>query len=133
MENLVSGFRFCGVYPFNRDAQRPKSPSENFNPSSLAKRTGLKYIPLYSPARPRPSLESPFTPKFSVGEVLKYQRSFEEGYDVPNPQYAVWLSMYHPEASSSRFHPSSTDLLSLPLLDSPPLSPVNTEVVEREG
>lgn len=24
MENLVSGFRFCGVYPFNRNAQRLK-------------------------------------------------------------------------------------------------------------
>lgn len=42
MENLVLGFRFCGVYPFNRDAQWPKSPSENFNPSSLAEKTGLK-------------------------------------------------------------------------------------------
>ena len=77
MENLVSGFRFCGIYPFNRDAQQSRSQSENLNPSSLA-----KHVPLYSPARP--SLESPSTPKFSVDEVLEYQRRFEGSYNVPN-------------------------------------------------
>ena len=128
MDNLVSGFRFCGVYPFNRDAQRPKSPSENFNPSSLAEKTGLKYIPLYSPARP--SRESPSTPKFSVDDVLEYQHRFEEGYNVPNAHYEAWLSMYHPDALSSRFQPSSPDLLSLPF-DSPPSSPIETETDVR--
>lgn len=58
MENLISGFRFCGVYPFNRDAQRPKLPPSKFDPLSLPQKTGLKYIPFYSPAR-RPRSHTP--------------------------------------------------------------------------
>ena len=131
MENLISGFRFCGVYPFNRDAQRPKSSLPNFNPLSLAKKTGLKYIPLYSPAKP--SLESPSTPKFSVDEVMKYQQRFEEGYDIPNPHYEAWLSMYHPEVLS-KYQPRSPSLqFSLSsFFDSPPSSPVGSDVADPE-
>ena len=69
----------------------------------------------------RPSLEFPSTLKFSVDEVLEYQRGFE-GYNVPNTRYEAWLSMYHPEALS-RFQPSPPALLSLPF-DSSPSSPI---------
>ena len=31
-------------------------------------------------------------------ETLKYQRRFEEGYDIPDPRYQRWLALYHPEA-----------------------------------
>lgn len=47
--NIIAGFRTCGVCPFNRNAI-PLSKSV-FKPESLAKDTGLAYIPLYSPAQ----------------------------------------------------------------------------------
>jgi hypothetical protein len=79
----------------------------------------------------QPSLEAPSTPKFSVDDVLKYQRRFEEGYNVPDAHYEAWLSMYHPEALS-RFQPSSPDLLSLPFY-LPPSSSIETESGVRKG
>ena len=53
MKNIVSGFKVTGVYPVDRHAI--KLPSErsqqSFRPESLAKESGLAYIPLYSPHR----------------------------------------------------------------------------------
>ena len=134
MENLVSGFHFCGVYPFNRDAQRPKLPPSKFDPLSLPQKTGLKYIPLYSPAR-RPQ-QPHSTPRFSVEEVLKNQRRFECGYDTPNPEYEAWLAMYHPEALHKCASRESLDVHSSLSVScsSPPLSPVDGgEVTKRKG
>ena len=128
MENMVSGFRYCGVYPFNRDAQRPRSSPAKFDPLSLSKKTGLKYIPLYSPAK-HPHCSSS-TPKFSVKEVVKYQRQFEEGYDISNPRYESWIRMYHPEALHKRAPSQSSDMnlsLGSPLY-SPPVSPGDSDV-----
>ena len=53
MENIISSFRITGVCPFNRSATKTASEKNRFSsfePDSLAKRTGLSYIPLYSPA-----------------------------------------------------------------------------------
>ena len=52
LANIVAGFRVTGVCPFNRNAIRlPSEESTKFNPEALPKSTGIKYIPLYSPAR----------------------------------------------------------------------------------
>ena len=53
MTNIIAGFRTTGVYPFNRDALQSKVLSSSFDPTSLSTRTGLKFIPLYSPAAPQ--------------------------------------------------------------------------------
>ena len=125
---MVSGFRYCGVYPFNRDAQRPRSSPAKFDPLSLSKKTSLKYIPLYSPAK-HPHCSSS-TPNFSVKEVVKYQHHFEEGYDISNPRYESWIRMYHPEALHECAPSRSSDMnlsLGSPLY-SPPVSPGDSDV-----
>ena len=46
---------------------------------------------------------------FSVEEIVKYQRRYEEGYDIPDPRYDCWVTMYHPEseaASKENSHPT---------------------------
>ena len=53
MTNILGGFRTTGVYPFNRNALQLKTMSTTFDSSSLTERTGLKFIPLYSPAVPQ--------------------------------------------------------------------------------
>ena len=54
MTNIIGGFKVTGIFPFNRDALLPSSPV----PNSLCQRTGLKFIPLFSPASCRPIRES---------------------------------------------------------------------------
>ena len=52
LPNIVAGFRVTGVCPFNRNAVRlPSEARTKFDPEALPKSTGIKYIPLYSPAR----------------------------------------------------------------------------------
>ena len=54
MSSVIGGFRTTGVYLFDRHALQPATNTPTrFNPASLCNRTGLKFIPLYSPARQR--------------------------------------------------------------------------------
>ena len=53
LANITAGFRVTDICPFNRNAislpsEEPKS--RKFNPEALPQATGIKYIPLYSPA-----------------------------------------------------------------------------------
>ena len=52
-ENIIKSFKATGICPFNRGAVHLSNDDEfsSFKPSNLAERTGLAYIPLYSPAR----------------------------------------------------------------------------------
>ena len=53
IRNIMGGFKVCSIFPFNRDAIRPPLQSVPKEMESLAKRSGLAYIPLYSPAKER--------------------------------------------------------------------------------
>ena len=54
MKNVMSGFRVCGICPFNREVlTKPEEQYSSFKPEALPQLSGLKYIPLYSPARVR--------------------------------------------------------------------------------
>ena len=69
---------------------------------SLSRKTGLKYIPLYTH---RTSPRTPQTPSFTDEEICLYQRRYEEGYDLSiDSRYNCWLKMYHPSN-----HDVSTD------------------------
>lgn len=52
MSNIISGFEVAGVYPFDRSVVKCRTEDENdiasFRRDTLAQRTGLAYIPLYS-------------------------------------------------------------------------------------
>ena len=51
--NIVSGFKATGIYPFDRNVITFPSEEQSFSkfkPESLVERTGISYIPLYSPA-----------------------------------------------------------------------------------
>ena len=113
MTNVISGFRSTGVYPLNRHALMPAvSKPQNFNPTLLSEKTGLKYIPLYSPARrtrPDKDLVSQQGLAFSRDEFTEFQRMYEKGYKpLPHSRYSQWLSMYHPD-SSTQHCPSDSE------------------------
>lgn len=62
-QNIIGNFKVTGVYPFNRQViynapgMETKEKYTMFKPEALAKRTGLAYIPLYSPSA-KPKLQS---------------------------------------------------------------------------
>ena len=48
----MSAFHTTGVYPFNYHAvQVNESTQQAFDPKAISEKTGLAFIPLYSPAR----------------------------------------------------------------------------------
>ena len=112
MKNIVAGFRTTGIYPFNPKAllPQPDIDPQSFSPASLCKRTGLKYIPLYSPVpkfrkgesssatvtvlshdelesaslvKSTPHLPNADDVVFDESELSLFQRRFEEGYNLP--------------------------------------------------
>ena len=54
MQNIISAFKTTGVYPFSRKVIQKVASTKflSFEPKSLPSKSGLTYIPLYSPARP---------------------------------------------------------------------------------
>ena len=98
VENVMAGFCSTGVY---RSALLLK-PS--YDPASLPKKTALKYIPLYSPAKLSPYTRQtvPPTVSFTQEELSRYQLRCEEGFDLTlDEKYDQWLRMYHPEENNS--------------------------------
>ena len=101
--NILSGFRKTGVYPPNRNAiVLPSDPQEN-----LAARSGVAYIPLFSPAKRRLSSQVTFTAE----EVEHFETCLDEGTgDRSDSRYQTWLKRYHPDLAPSE-SPISTAYL----------------------
>jgi len=55
VKNITSGFKVTGIYPVDRNAVQIPGHKPTFRPESLAEKSGLAYIPLYSPAPSRHS------------------------------------------------------------------------------
>ena len=53
IRNIISAFKTTGVYPFSREVIKKVASTKfsSFEPESLPSKSGLAYIPLYSPAR----------------------------------------------------------------------------------
>lgn len=84
MVNVISGFHPLEYFlstakPWHLLPPSPP-PKPWFDPASLAERTGLQYIPLYSPARR--CQETPQPASFTTEEFIRLQCRFEEGYNL---------------------------------------------------
>ena len=92
IRNIVSGFRTTGIYPLNRDAiLLPGEPKK-----SLSEKTGLSFIPLYTPSK----WCKPRCQTFSYEELERFEYHYENGIDpVDQSRYTEWLTRYHPEDS----------------------------------
>ncbi len=101
--NVLSSFRATGVYPVNRSAiEIPGEKKKASTPmAAIAKNNGISYLPLYSPA-PRKHHTTVSVLEFTENEVHRFQRRYEEGYDIPgDSRYEAWLEIYHPDNSLS--------------------------------
>lgn len=105
--NIMSGFRKCGIQPFNPGEVGDRA----LNPSK-----GITPVPVEEAKEDSP----PFSPE----KIELFEKRFEEGYDVDDPEYRVWLKLYRTESvtssgclkssSSSGTSPVFSEILSLP-------------------
>ena len=94
-KNVISGFQTTGVYPPDRNAI--KLPGEEV-PNLSTTKTGITYIPLYTPAKRRISDRVYSCAKFTNEEHEDFQRVYDSSSETDNPKYQSWLSMYHPDS-----------------------------------
>jgi hypothetical protein len=126
--NLISAFKTTGVYPINRHAIDIPSvtPKKSFQPEALGKKTGLDFIPFYSPVTPAKfscSSQSSSDPMssdddFTIEERSRFRKRFTEGYDILTDQrYNLWLQKYCNNRTGTTDLPlsaSSTEHLHVP-------------------
>ena len=63
----------------------------------LAKRKGIKFIPFYTSPYPEKENKSPSSEAdFTENEMNLFVKRYEEGYDLFDERYALWLRKYHP-------------------------------------
>jgi len=67
---------------------------------------------------------------FSAEELL-FSRRFENGYDLPDPQYIRWLKIHHPIAGSFLPETSTAGLLEGPSVTPVSINPQSSPVVEN--
>ena len=85
-KNIRAGFSATGVYLFNPRKVQDQICKENpsaFHPESLPHRTGLAYIPLYSPVCDKRSKYSPYYEQ-STTILSDVNASFKSFYDYNN-------------------------------------------------
>ena len=92
--NVLSGFRTTGVYPLNRDAIELPGEDVVLN---LCQKTGISYIPLYTPVKRRISEISVASPSYTPEELLEFEHCFDDRRACDNPRYRLWLETYRPE------------------------------------
>ena len=65
----------------------------------LAKWKGIKYISFYTSPSAFSEKEKlpPPEAKFSEKELILFAKRYEEGYDVFDERYGLWLQKFHPE------------------------------------
>lgn len=101
MKNIIAGFQTTGVFPFDRSAVDLRGcHMVSEKRMSLTQKTGLQFIPLYSPHKSTQSSPKPQFLVFESDEMEVYQRQYDEGYDLPDQRYQQWVKMYHPESLS---------------------------------
>lgn len=94
---IISGFKTCGVYPFNPKAVLDHDPCVELPNASPVEN------PSDIPPANSPSQYVIFTPE---DEIL-FQTRYEEGYDLQqnDPKYSAWLRINHVEANSVTGNP----------------------------
>ena len=119
--NIMSGFKKSGAFPLNPGevTDRHLAPSK-----SLYEQKSPMTEDESSPSDVSCSVASTSTsssPSFTPEQHKLYQTRYNEGFDLPDPDYKVWLAIYHPKtpssAAGSLITHASGDSLELATLD----------------
>ena len=90
--NICSGFHTCGVYPFNPDAidcgiDVEGCASHNEHSDDNDKDTSCGFDD---------SSNSDDRDEFSAETLARFQKRYDEGYDLYDEEYTRWLELNHP-------------------------------------
>ena len=105
--NIVSGFRKCGIYPFNGNAipvssDSPESVSpvnENTTPMDTAPASSVPPVDESSASMDTSDADTSMDISFTEDQIRSFTNRYKEGFDVyEDPQYVLWLKLNHPEA-----------------------------------
>jgi len=110
--NVMAGFKKCGIVPLN--------PSQ-VTDRQLMPSVGVK--PKQKDVDPGAEKERPVSdasgPLFSPEKEVLYQKRFEEGYNVRDPDYITWVKINHPTSDlCSLYAESSTSSSKSPTVSS---------------
>ena len=103
--NICSGFHTCGVYPFNPDAidcgiDVEGCASHNEHSDDNDKDTSCGFDD---------SSNSDDRDEFSAETLARFQKRYDEGYDLYDDEYTRWLELNHPsDLPADRFLLEST-------------------------
>ena len=86
--NIMGGFRKCGIYPLNPGAVTDRQLAPLHTKSTL----------LHSQSDY--SLHKVAAKPFSKEQEILFKKRFEEGYNVYEPNYVMWLKDNHPEPAT---------------------------------
>jgi hypothetical protein len=98
--NVMSGFRKCGLFPFNPSSvnDRQTAPSKVFKPQAKPISTN-KQNPINVTAGEVSG--EPSSPLFTEEQESLYLKRYEEGYDLNDPGFVAWMKINHPQVSVS--------------------------------
>ena len=101
---MISGFKTCGIYPYNRKAVRAVPNQDS------AKVAGNEVVAASIQALNNIHALEEGIEVLSAEQELLFIRRFEEGYDLhTDPAYNRWLKKNHPEVDSDFVEPQSLD------------------------
>ena len=101
---ICSGFRRCGVYPFNPDAiDCTVSVS---NPVASLQQVNDKE----TKGQDDNASDQQQTNVVPSEKAALFQRRFEEGYDLPDDEYMKWLCETHPESVMNQTAPTVNNI-----------------------
>ena len=122
--NIISGFKSCGIYPFNPKAILDHDPCAAKDKVSESNDSS-EQLGVSTPAVERAegtsgeSNEVTTTESFTAEEEILYNTRYAEGYNVHDPKYISWLNINHPDENYGTF---------LPLIEHFPDSDVPEEI-----
>lgn len=91
--NILGGFKKTGISPFNPSEvdDRMLAPAKVFKPTND---------------------DSSLCTRFSAEQRSLFEKQFNEGYDVQDPLYELWLKEQHPESDSDSMKTNANSLSS---------------------
>ena len=108
--NIISGFKCCGIYPFNPKAVLDHDPcctSKHADSSSQSITTATEGSSGNHHASTESSGNAEVVPveSFTAEEEVLYTTRYTEGYNVNDPKYVAWLRINHPDSDFDSFVP----------------------------
>ena len=87
--NVISGYKACGIYPYNPDEVLKQFEGLPSSQPSLALPSSQPFLHDSTAIRS----------EFSDQQIELFETRYSEGYDIfEDEEYVLWLKSYHPEA-----------------------------------